>query len=276
MDIYGYDNEFKIYQPLFKNYTRHFEQRMVFSPTQIRFYHFYMPSAYTDKTLFNCVPDGCVDVIFIYNGIDYYVEYLGTPRKRKICSPHPGYKYFGVRLKPGMFLAIDDISLAEVTDNEIFYTSSDLKIDRFIAKLIPLEALDDKIALFMREFGDALTDCYLTEPVKYIISRINETKGNITVARLAEDLCYSERQVGRLMRADIGMGPKRLARIVRFQNALHNMIRSENRDILSCISDLNYSDQSHFHREFREFTGISPREFMHYYYRRNGRMHILK
>jgi AraC-like DNA-binding protein len=276
MDTYSFDNKFKIYQPLFKNYTKHFEQRMALSPTQIRFYHFYMPSSYTDKTLFNCVPDGCVDVIFIYNETDYYVEYLGTPKRRKICSPRPGYRYFGVRLKPGMFLAIDDISLAEVTDHEIFYTSSDLKIDRFIGELLGLETLDDKIALFMREFGSDLTDCYLTEQVKYIISRVNETKGNITVAQIASDLCYSERQVSRLMRADTGMSPKTLARIVRFQNALHNMMKSESRDILSCIRDLNYSDQSHFHREFREFTGISPREFMNYYYRRNGRMHILK
>jgi AraC-like DNA-binding protein len=276
MEPYHLDNRFKIYQPLFKNYTRHFEQRMVFDPTQLRFYHFYMPSSYTDKTLFNCVPDGCVDIIFIYNGADYYVEYLGTPKSRKICSPRPGYWYFGVRLKPGMFLTIDDISLAEVTDNEIFYTSADLKIDRFIERLIPLSALDDKIALFLDEFRGDVSDCYLTAPVKYVISRINETKGNITVRQLADDLCYSERQVSRLMRADVGISPKTLARIVRFQNALHNMLKSDGRSILGCIMGLNYSDQSHFQREFKEFTGISPRAFMEYYYRRNGRMHIFE
>jgi AraC-like DNA-binding protein len=249
---------------------------MVLSPTQIRFYHFYMPSSYTDKTLFNCVPDGCVDIIFIYNDTDYCVEYLGTPKRRKICSPHPGHRYFGVRLKPGMFLDLGDVSLAEVTDNEIFYTSADLKIDRFIGRLMPLESLDDKADLFMREFGDGLTDCYLTEPVKYIISRVNETKGGITVSELASDMCYSERQVSRLMRADTGMSPKTLARIIRFQNALHNMLKGRSPDILSCISELSYSDQSHFNREFKEFTGISPREFMHYYHRRNGRMHIFE
>jgi AraC-like DNA-binding protein len=74
----------------------------------------------------------------------------------------------------------------------------------------------------------------------------------------------------------MGMSPKTLARIVRFQNALHNMLKDEERSVLDCIRGLNYSDQSHFHREFKEFTGISPGEFMHYYHRRNGRMHIFK
>jgi AraC-like DNA-binding protein len=274
MDIYTVDNEFKIYQPLFKNYTRGFEQQMIFAPTQIRFYHFYMPGAYLEKTVFNCVPDGCVDIIFIYNDTDYLVEFLGTPKSRKVCNPHPGYHYFGVRLKPGMFFTIDDVSLAEVTDKEIFYTSSDLKIDRFIERLLPLTALSDKIDLFLSEFSGQLTDCYLTDSVKYIISRVNATKGNIKVSQLATDLCYSERQINRVMKTDINMSPKTLTRIVRFQNALHNMISDPHRSILRCIQNLNYSDQSHFQREFKEFAGISPKEFMNYYYKKNGRMHI--
>jgi AraC-like DNA-binding protein len=262
LEYYSAGNEFLFYQPLFKTGTTDFEQIMVYTPFQMRFYHFYMPSIYLENTDFNCVPDGCVDMIFIYNEDDYMVELVGSTVARKILTPYPGYNYFGLRLKPGMFVMLDDVSLAEATNSEILYTSRDIDIDFFIQKLSTLTKLQDKIDLFLEEFTVSLTDNFITEPVRNIISEINRSKGTITVTELANKLCYSERQIRRLLDSQLSINPKMLCRIVRFQYALHNMITGPSQDILKYIEGLSYSDQSHFNNEFKEFTGLSPREFV--------------
>ncbi|MDR3363548.1 MAG: helix-turn-helix domain-containing protein [Clostridiales Family XIII bacterium] len=284
-NLYIEDNDFRIYQPFFKNHTLGFEQKMVYFPTQIRFYHFFMPETYLDKTVFNGVPHGCVDTIFIYNDTDYFVEVLGTPKHRKVLASHPGYHYFGFRLKPGMFFSLDDFSLAEVADREISYSSFDVPLfGGFVERLSKLRRLDEMIGLFLPLYGGMFTDCWLTDSVKAIISRVNDTRGVATVAQLAHELCYSERQLARLMKSDTNISLKTFLRITRFQNALHNMIRagggtagpapSRPETLASCIAGLGYADQAHFSREFKEFTGISPRQFMKYYYQNRGRMRI--
>ncbi|GHU65238.1 hypothetical protein AGMMS49983_12610 [Clostridia bacterium] len=274
MDQYLQENNFIFYQPLFKNCTVNFEQQMIFSPSQMRFYHFYMPPSYLEKTVFNCVPDGCVDMIFIYNDRDYMVEFVGSTVSRKILKSYPGYSYFGLRLKPGMFVALDDVSLAEVTDSEILYTSKDIDLTDFIERLKQLHTLQDKIDLFLKEFADSLTATFITDPVRNILCKINDVKGNISVADLAKDQCYSERQISRLMESQINIGPKMLCRIVRFQNALHSMINRPGRETLEYIAGLNYADQSHFQREFKEFTGLTPQQFVKNFKNETLRPHI--
>ncbi|MDR3305971.1 MAG: helix-turn-helix domain-containing protein [Clostridiales Family XIII bacterium] len=266
-----YDSMFKIYQPFFKNHTVGFEQQMVFAPAQMRFYHFYMPKSYLGKYEFTCIPDGCADMVFVYDEGDYKVEFIGSPLSKKVLTCYPGSRYFGVRLKPGMFFDLDDISLADVTNHEIIYASRDLNVGAFVERLQKQEFLSEKIDLFLSEFSASLTDTYLEGPVRGIIENINASKGCITVSKLAENLCYSERQVRRLLDANMNISPKTLCRIVRFQNALHRMIRNPDLGNTQYIADLDYADQAHFQREFKEFTGLPPQEFRRRYKRTLGR-----
>lgn len=57
----------------------------------------------------------------------------------------------------------------------------------------------------------------------------------------------------------VGVPPKRLARIVRFTNALRTLERLTlgNRGARTA-ADYGYADQAHFVRDFRAFAGCSP------------------
>jgi AraC-like DNA-binding protein len=263
---YVKDHSFKIYQPLFKNSMENYEQQMVFSPSQIFFYHFYMPRTYLEETVFICVPDGCVDIIFIYDENRCMMEMIGSTLRRKVLKSYPGHNYFGLRLKPGMFMSTNDVSLAEVTDNELLLNMSGPELSMFAEKLVGLSSLDEKTGLFLASFGDALTDSHMPDPVQYMLWKVNAKKGNVSVKGLAEEMNYSERQIRRLMYDSMNISPKMLCRIVRFQNALHSIINERQPQIgLDCVFALNYADQPHFQREFKEFTGMSPRKFLEEY-----------
>ena len=55
-----------------------------------------------------------------------------------------------------------------------------------------------------------------------------------------------------------GMTPKRYARIVRFKHSYYRLLRGEAGRGAAGLHLEHYYDQSHFHRDFKHFTGVPP------------------
>lgn len=83
------------------------------------------------------------------------------------------------------------------------------------------------------------------------------------VGRLAEIACLGKKQFMRVFREYVGMNPKEYGRIVRFQHALR-MMQLGSRDYADIAYATGYSDQSHFIREFRQFSSLSPKRLVEY------------
>ncbi len=92
--------------------------------------------------------------------------------------------------------------------------------------------------------------------VELAARRIDLSRGRISIERLARSLHLSERQLGRRFRRVVGVAPKTFCRITRFQKALgaRRAGAGWNRIVDLC----GYSDQSHFIREIKAFSGFSP------------------
>ncbi|MCM1078387.1 MAG: AraC family transcriptional regulator [Bacteroidales bacterium] len=83
------------------------------------------------------------------------------------------------------------------------------------------------------------------------------TSPQTTVTELADLTCLSRKQFGRVFCSSVGMMPKEYTRIVRFQKSLW-MMQQGQRDYVRIAHGCGYSDQSHFIREFRKFSGHTP------------------
>jgi AraC-like DNA-binding protein len=92
--------------------------------------------------------------------------------------------------------------------------------------------------------------------------RLNQGGGNVPIGELARDLGWSRKHLAERFRDQVGLPPKTLARIIRFNAAVRRMRRSIVPDWADVVADCGYHDQSHFLREFREFTDMTPREFL--------------
>lgn len=81
-----------------------------------------------------------------------------------------------------------------------------------------------------------------------------------TVGDLASVACLGKKQFEREFSSLVGINPKEYARIVRFQRALLLMQNHSRQNVnLARIAYAGgYSDQSHFCREFRHFSGCTP------------------
>ncbi|MCM1354865.1 MAG: helix-turn-helix domain-containing protein [Staphylococcus sp.] len=86
----------------------------------------------------------------------------------------------------------------------------------------------------------------------------------ITVNELSSIVCLSKKQVERLFNSFVGINPKEYARIVRFQKALAQMQYQSSEDLnQSQIAYASgYADQSHFIREFKKFSGHTPKSLL--------------
>lgn len=82
--------------------------------------------------------------------------------------------------------------------------------------------------------------------------------GRITVDGLASKLHLSPRQLERTFLRDMGISPKRFARVARFQAALDARVRSPNQSWLDIATASGYHDQMHLNHEFQSFGGLSP------------------
>lgn len=96
--------------------------------------------------------------------------------------------------------------------------------------------------------------------------RLTGTRGTGTVADLARETAMSSRQLSTLFDRELGIGPKTLASLMRFDHALAALggrVRAGAAvDLADIAQACGYYDQSHLAREFRRFTGTSPSGFL--------------
>jgi transcriptional regulator GlxA family with amidase domain len=90
-----------------------------------------------------------------------------------------------------------------------------------------------------------------------IAARIIESRGLVAVEKLAMDAGISSRQLERRFLSDIGVGPKLLGRIIRFQQVFRAVEQSNSawaEIALAC----GYYDQAHLIRDFNQFAQQTP------------------
>jgi len=99
--------------------------------------------------------------------------------------------------------------------------------------------------------------------VRYCVETLKSTDGRISVRELEERTGYSRRYLSLLFKEHVGLSPKVLAGIFRFQRFYRKWAQGQSLDLLKNDLYEYYYDQSHFAKEFRKMTGHTPGEYIH-------------
>ena len=91
--------------------------------------------------------------------------------------------------------------------------------------------------------------------IKHIIDR----RGLGNVSELAGRYYLSQRQFERNFKVYSGFAPKLFSRIIRFESALDTF--RAHKSLTKLSHSLGYYDQSHFIKDFNEFSGLSPHQY---------------
>ena len=81
-------------------------------------------------------------------------------------------------------------------------------------------------------------------------------------AEMAERVGLSQRRFIQIFRDEVGLTPKLLCRVQRFQEVIKMIGTRDTVDWLDIALSCGYYDQSHFIHEFQEFSSLTPREYL--------------
>jgi AraC-like DNA-binding protein len=98
--------------------------------------------------------------------------------------------------------------------------------------------------------------------VEWSWHRLRRTGGRASISELATELGWSHRRLIARFRQQIGLAPKTVARVLRFDRAVAALGSSHSRGLAEIAFDCGYFDQAHLNRDFRELAGTTPTAFL--------------
>ena len=113
-------------------------------------------------------------------------------------------------------------------------------------------------AVFLARLAEARTP---TVEVAWAWTILERTHGTAPIGWICDRLGRSRRHLARRFRDEVGLPPKTIARIMRFDRAVF-LLGREDAELADVAFECGYYDQAHLNREFREFAGTSPGAFV--------------
>lgn len=119
-----------------------------------------------------------------------------------------------------------------------------------------VEIMRDLLVSLLRRESEE--DVFVRQACRYIM----KSEGEYSVQELVKLIGFSERQLERKFKKQVGISPKTLSRIMRFQRFLALTKRQSDMTLAEAAHSCGYYDQSHFIRDFTKFAGVSPLNYL--------------
>ena len=102
----------------------------------------------------------------------------------------------------------------------------------------------------------------LTGCLAWAWRRLSDSRGGVEIGALAGELGCSRKHLIARFREQVGLPPKTIARILRFREGALDLQNGGGDRLAEVAQDCGYYDQAHLNRDFREFAGLTPTEFL--------------
>ena len=195
------------------------------------------------------LPDGRIDLFFSRSGSEpYNVMALGINTQPDKAVIEPDTVMFAVSFKlPATeyilrFPVADIVNAVKVLPDDMWGFNADIlqdfdvfcsRVAKQILSLLPEERDERKHKLF---------------------DLIYTSKGEVTVGWLSAQVFWSARQINRYFDKQFGISLSAYCKILRFRASLEHIARGQ------LFPELNFTDQSHFIKEIKKFSGTIPKE----------------
>ncbi len=163
-----------------------------------------------------------------------------------------GFSHFASRPANELFnlsLSLDDI-FEKSTVNEVEEKLVTASTDKQRIKIVE--------QFLLSQLKDIETDKLIIEAVRLMY----QSKGTIRIKELNEKLFVSQSPFEKRFRKVVGTTAKKFASIVRFNSVLDNM--NETKTLTEICYENNFFDQAHFIKNFKQFTGDTPENFIRF------------
>ncbi|MES2728329.1 MAG: helix-turn-helix transcriptional regulator [Bacteroidota bacterium] len=229
----------------------------------------------TKPTKQKIVPDGCMEMIF--NDGDLFKQYItdetfvvqprcfvfGQITTSLAIEPTGVTGIFAVRFLPDGFMPFATLPISAMENRAVplheLFGDSGTQLEQNILKAV---THTDRIAIIESFLLQQLiTPAAIDRVAKLSVEVIMQLNGRLSVEELSNHIQINRRQLERKFASVIGLSPKQLAKIIRLQAALKILANKQFTSLTSLAHESSYYDQAHFIKDFKEFTGLSPKQF---------------
>ena len=239
---------------------------------------FHYKDFYPDHSIERVIPTGHLFIIFELDDLTRHtydnknLKPNGTYRKAWVSgmhknhisiSAHQNSEMFVIQLEPyGGFpfihRPIEQLNERVIPAEEIFGPD----ILAFRNNILSLEKSEDKFQACDHWLSDHFDPHKVPPPD--LVNFVTAQQSN-PVSQLPEIMAKyprSQKHLIHLFKKYIGLTPKWYQRILRFNDLLKQIQNKENIAWADIAYRCGYTDQSHFIKEFKHFSGFNPREFI--------------
>lgn len=173
-------------------------------------------------------------------------------------------RIFGVRIKPAGAYPLLQLPLSELHN-----------------RVVPLDAIWGHFAAEIRErlevaptiqAGFACLEQLLLARVgeaplgwdvaQDAIAQMMQSHGALSIRTLSDQIGISQNHLGTHFKRLVGVTPKELARLIRFEHVLHAIDPVQPVNWAQVAHQCGYYDQAHFNKDFAAFTGHNPTDYL--------------
>ncbi|MDO6426989.1 helix-turn-helix domain-containing protein [Thalassotalea sp. 1_MG-2023] len=212
------------------------------------------------KYFYRSVPDNCVDLIIN----------LSFPEEVFIVSPFSSAKvfemigpvsYFGIRFRILGHQGIIQIPLGEWSNDD--NVISDILPENFLSALCnssyQVMSFQKRCEFLSKILLDDINYFEIDRRLmRYILHCDRNITSNIDISnKQCSEFGVSARHLRRLTSQYLGLSPREFAKVFRFQKTLRAMNAANCPNVWASY----YYDQPHFHRDFKNMSGVTPNQF---------------
>jgi AraC-like DNA-binding protein len=220
------------------------------------------------------VPDGCMEMIFHYG--DLFRQYtdnetfliqpkcfvFGQITSPLDIEPTGEIGIFAVRFYPEGFTPFASIPVKQMENKAVplqeLFGDEGLELEKAM-----LAARKEDRVKIVEAFllGKLISREAVDRVARSSVELIMHLNGQLSVDELSDYLKINRRQLERKFSSVIGLSPKQLSKIIRLQTTLKMLADKQFTSLTAVAYEGDYYDQAHFIKDFKEFTGMSPKNF---------------
>ena len=215
------------------------------------------------------LPDGCVELILNFG--ERFREHqddgkserqpqhllVGQMTRPILITPTGSVQLLGIRFHPGGTLPFFRIPMQELTNRVTDLEALSSEFQNDLVRCAEETSSLLKVAAVEKLLVERVRSCKHDSRLVSLVTKLVQNGGQVSVDQLAMDAGVSSRQLERRFLLEVGIGPKLLSRILRFQQIFRAVDRHDE-GWAAVAADCGYYDQAHLIRDFREFTRQTP------------------
>ncbi|MBS1649985.1 MAG: helix-turn-helix transcriptional regulator [Bacteroidetes bacterium] len=195
------------------------------------------------------VPNGKIDLFFSKTPDNkFLVTLMGLETKPKPLVNQDVSIVFAISFNPLAMEYVLQRSVADILDSGIMLPNNFWKFN--IDDLNDFDTFCKKATLQIQSILPKDID---NRKVK-LFELLFATDGEISVKELSEKIFWSSRQINRYFNEQFGVSLKTYCKIIRFRASLQDIKEGK------LFPQHNFTDQSHFIKDIKKLSGVSPKE----------------